>query len=150
MGSTLIETSELKTIRSILLGTIVFTLIGMGFELVFLGHVEGVAQLLPLALIAAALLLLGWYAAARTGSGIRSFQVVMALFIGGGILGIVLHVRSNMEFARDMYPNIERMELFRKTVAGALPALAPGSMIAIGLIGLAYTFRHPALQRRTK
>lgn len=122
----------------------------MGFELVFLGHIEGVAQLIPLALIVAALLVLCWYAAAGTRSGIRAFQVVMALFMGSGILGIVLHVRSNMEFAREMYPNIERRELFRKTVAGALPALAPGTMIEIGLIGLAYTFRHPALERRMK
>jgi len=128
----------------------VLTLIGTGFELVFLGHIEDVAQLIPLGLIAIALSVLSWYAVARSGAGIRVFQVVMALFFVAGILGIVLHVRSNMEFATEMYPNIERMELLRKTVAGALPALAPGAMIEIALIGLAYTFRHPALERRSK
>ena len=30
-------------------------------------------------------------------------------------------------------------------VSGATPTLAPGAMVELGLLGLAYTYRHPAL-----
>ncbi len=133
-----------------LLATILFTLIGTGFELVFLGHIEDFAQWIPIGLIVLALGVLTWYGIGRTSAGIRAFQAVMALFFVAGIVGIGLHARSNVEFAMEMYPNIERMELLRKTAAGAIPALAPGTMIQIGLIGLAYTYRHPALNRRSQ
>jgi hypothetical protein len=39
------------------------------------------------------------------------------------------------------------LALYQKAIlAKSPPALAPGAMIQLGLIGLAYTFRHPALQ----
>jgi hypothetical protein len=142
----------LKAIRFILLFTIVLALVGTAFELLFLGHFEDPVQLIPFSLIAPAILVLVWYGVRRSRSSIRVFQVLMALFMFAGLTGIVLHARSNIEFATEMYPNIERMELLRKTAAGAIPTLAPGSMIQIGLLGFAYTFRHPALEmtRRIK
>jgi hypothetical protein len=142
--------NELTTLRTIVLVTTVLALIGTGFELIFLGHIEGWAQLIPLVLIVLALLALCCYAVVRTGWCIRTFQVVMGLFLIAGIVGIVLHARSNIEFARELYPNIEPLELLRRTAAGAIPALAPGAMMQIGLMGLAYTFSHPALKRRSK
>lgn len=138
----------LETVRSILLVTIVFALIGTGLELVFLGHFEDTAQLIPLGLIVPAVAVLGWYAVSRGRRSIRAFQALMSLFIAAGIAGVVLHAQSNIEFATEMYPNIERMELLRKTAAGAIPMLAPGAMIQIGLLGFAYAFRHPALKKR--
>jgi hypothetical protein len=37
-------------------------------------------------------------------------------------------------------------ELFRDAMMGATPALAPGSMTQLGLLGLIYAYRHPRLQ----
>ena len=71
----------------------------------------------------------------------------MLLFVVAGIVGVALHYQSNVEFELEMYPSMEGMELFRNSMTGALPTLAPGSMIYIGLVGLAATFRHPALGR---
>jgi hypothetical protein len=36
-------------------------------------------------------------------------------------------------------------ELFKEAMTGATPALAPGAMVQLGLIGLAWSYRHPAL-----
>jgi hypothetical protein len=59
-----------------------------------------------------------------------------------------LHFEVNMEFQREMDPALAGMALFQKAIlAKSPPALAPGAMIQLGLIGLAYTFRHPALAR---
>jgi hypothetical protein len=139
--------ATLKTIRSILLVTILLAFGGTFLELVFLGHFEDSLQLIPLGLIVPAVLVLGWYAISRGGAAIRVFQAIMALFMVAGLAGIVLHAQSNIEFAIEMYPNIERMDLLRKTAAGAIPMLAPGAMIQMGLLGFAYTFRHPALKK---
>ena len=74
----------------------------------------------------------------------------MALFILSAAVGIVLHYRANMEFQLDIDPSITAMDLFWKVMrAKAPPALAPAIMAQPGLVGLAYTFRHPALARRT-
>jgi hypothetical protein len=42
------------------------------------------------------------------------------------------------------------MDLFSKVMTGAAPALAPGAMVQLGLLGLIYTFRHPALEQQSK
>jgi hypothetical protein len=38
------------------------------------------------------------------------------------------------------------MSLVSKTLTGATPVLAPGSMSLLGLVGLAFAYRHPVLQ----
>jgi hypothetical protein len=88
--------------------------------------------------------------ALRPSAGsIRMFQMVMLLMIVSGGVGMYLHLRANMEFQLEMDATLSGFALFKKSiVAKAPPALAPGSMTQLGLIGLAYTFRHPALGAR--
>ena len=40
------------------------------------------------------------------------------------------------------------LALFWEALAGATPTLAPGTMVVPGLLGLACTYRHPALTVR--
>ncbi|MFL6279892.1 MAG: hypothetical protein ACJ731_07260, partial [Vicinamibacterales bacterium] len=54
-----------------------------------------------------------------------------------------------VEFQREVDPAIVGRELVVKAMtAKTPPALAPGSMSQLGLIGLAYAYRYP-LRRRT-
>jgi hypothetical protein len=76
---------------------------------------------------------------------IRGIQALMALFIISGVAGAALHYNANSEFELEMNPVLAGFELFRESLSGATPALAPGTMIELGLIGLAYTYRHPRL-----
>jgi hypothetical protein len=70
----------------------------------------------------------------------------MVLFIVSGLAGFVLHYQGNREFQLEVNPSLDGLELFLKVIrAKAPPALAPGAMIHLGLLGLAYTYRHPAL-----
>jgi hypothetical protein len=119
--------------------------LGTASELLLLGHFEDTWQLVPLALIAAGLVVVAWYAVVRSAVSLRAFQGVMFLNLGSGLAGVLLHYRGNAEFELEMYPGIAGLELFRESMTGAFPALAPGSMILFGLLGLAWTFRHPAL-----
>lgn len=137
--------SSVRIIRRILLVTLLLGLVGTGIELLLLEHFEEWRQLIPIGLIACALLVLLWHAVDRGPAPVRVLQVVMTIFAIAGVTGLTLHYKGNVEFELEMYPSRSGFELFREAMMGATPALAPGSMIQIALIGLAYAYRHPRL-----
>jgi len=137
--------STAGALRTALLALFLLGILGTGAELLLIGHIEDPWQLVPLGLFAAALLVVAWYAVTRSRGSVRAFQGVMFLNLGASVAGTLLHYRGNMEFEVEMYPGIAGLELFREAMTGAFPALAPGSMGLFGLIGLAWTYRHPAL-----
>ena len=132
-------------IRTYLLATLAIGIAGMSVELLLLGHFDSVTQLIPLILLALGAIVVGWHAASPKGVTVRALQIVMALFVASGALGVVLHLRGNAEFLLEVTPSMGGFELFRKTMTGATPALAPGSMVLLGLTGLMHAYRHPSL-----
>jgi hypothetical protein len=133
-------------VRRILLAIFLIGAIGTGAELLLLEHTEQ-WQLVPLVLIAIGLFVLGWLAVSRRRAALRVFQATMVAFLVSGAAGLALHYRGNVEFELEMYPSLGGTGLFWKALTGATPALAPGTMIQLGLIGLTFTYRHPALER---
>ena len=132
--------------RRILLAILVLGVVGIIAELLLLNHIEHWEQWIPLGLGAATLLLSAAVAVKPTSATIRLFQALMVLLIISGAVGIYLHYGATTEFQLEMDPTLRGFALFKKAiVAKAPPALAPGAMTQLGLIGLAYTFRHPAL-----
>jgi hypothetical protein len=72
----------------------------------------------------------------------RLFRLAMVLLIVSGGLGTILHYRANMEFKLEMDPSMSGLTLFWSVIrAKAPPALAPGNMALLGLLGLASTYR---------
>ena len=137
--------------RRILLAILILGVIGISIELLLLGHDEDFNQLIPLALAGATLVLSVIVGLRPSSATVRLFQLLMLLLVTSGFVGMYLHFQVNTEFQLEMDPSLKGMALFRKAIlAKAPPALAPGAMTQLGLIGLAYTFRHPALgSRRT-
>jgi hypothetical protein len=134
-------------LRRLLLGVLLFGMIGLAAELVLLEHVESVWQWVPLAALA-----LGFVSGAAlllrpVPAAVRAFQAMMALFVAAGVLGLYLHLRGNVEFEREMDPGVRGLALVWEALRGATPALAPGTLAHFGLLGLACTYRHPALRR---
>jgi hypothetical protein len=134
--------------RRILLAILIAGIAGISLELWLMAHTEDLIQLIPLLLAAMGTVSAIAVALRPAVSTVRLFQVVMMLFLISGVVGMYLHFEVNMEFQREMDPALAGMALFQKAIlAKSPPALAPGAMIQLGLIGLAYTFRHPALAR---
>jgi hypothetical protein len=140
------EPAALSRLRSILLWTLLLGAVGMMGELLLIGHAESTAQFVPLVLLATGVLAGVVLLAAPTRAGLRLLQVLMILFLGSGVLGVALHFQGNSEFELEMHPAISGFELISKTLTGATPVLAPGSMSLLGVIGLASTYRHPLLR----
>lgn len=124
--------------------TLVVSLVGTLAELLLLEHFEDAWQWAPIALLAAALLTLGWHALERGPLSLNVLRGLMVLCLVSGFVGLLLHYRGNVEFELEMYPDLSGWKLFKDAMMGATPALAPGAMVQLGLVGLAWTFRHPA------
>lgn len=144
--------ATIAIIRRILLCILLIGLTGMGTELLFLQHDEEAIQLIPLVLIALAFAAIAWHAARGSSASLGMLQVTMVLFVAAGLLGMYLHYQANVEFQREVDPSITGRALFWKAMmAKTPPALAPGSMSQLGLIGLAYAYTsaYPFRQRRS-
>lgn len=140
------ESTTLAALRRILLGILLLGMAGTTTELMLLKHDEDLVQLVPLLLIGAGYMTIAWHVIDRRRASVRILQILMLLFVVSGIAGLVFHYRANVEFQLEGDPALRGMNLLWKVLqAKAPPALAPGVMAQLGLIGLAYAYRHPAL-----
>ncbi len=125
--------------QKIILGIFLFTLLGTAAELLLLEHVEGIWQQIPIIIMGLSLVCLVWVLLSKSNISIRFFQGIMLLFILSGIVGSWQHFSGNREFELEIYESMKGWELFWESMKGAFPVLAPGTMIALGLLGWAYT-----------
>jgi hypothetical protein len=139
---------RIELLRSWILGILVLGLLGTVTELVLLEHYEQPTQFVPLVLIVAALVTLFWEFRWRDTASGRAIQAVMALFVLADFVGFVAHFYGSAEYQLELNPDMSNWELLEKILrAKAPPLLAPGMMLQLGLLGLAYVFSDPKLRR---
>jgi hypothetical protein len=142
-----IEGTERWSLRRVLLVLVHVGILGLLAELFLLDHTESATQWIPLVALSLGLVSAIVVAIRPTPGGLRVFRVMMGVFVAAGLLGLVLHFRGNIEFELENDPSLRGAALVWEALRGATPALAPGALFQLGLLGLAYTFRHPALTR---
>lgn len=114
-------------------------------ELVLLEHYEDFKQYIPLVLLTLSVLsTLSVWGGTRAGA-LKLFRALMALNVVSGLVGVVLHILGNYEFERELNPGAGGLDLWLEVFRGATPALAPGTMLQFGLLGLLVVWQHPAL-----
>jgi hypothetical protein len=142
------EPAPLPALRRMLLIILLFGILGTAVELLFLGHIEGWRQWIPLTLETLAFAVLIWHFADPQAPSTRALRMIMGAFIAAGAAGIYYHLEGSAEFKLESNPALAGWALFWEAARSKNPpSLAPGIMIELGLLGLAYTFRHPALTR---
>ena len=141
------DSRTLSTIRTVLLWALVLGAAGTMAELLLIGHDESPAQFVPLVALGLATILGVSILVAPAALSLKLLQLLMLAFLASGIVGIGLHIQGNEEFELEMYPSLSGLELLSKTLTGATPVLAPGSMSLLGAVGLVFTYRHPLLRR---
>ena len=139
----------LDRLRTLLLALLTFGMIGTGVDLVLLDHYEDAWQWPPLALMGLGLTIVAWVAVKGGSTSLAALRWTMVLFIAAGAAGLLLHYNGNREFQKELDPVLSGWPLFVKVVtAKAPPALAPAGMIQLGLLGLLFTYKHPAFALR--
>ena len=130
----------LIVVRRGLVLILVLAMVGIFAELLLVEHFEDAWQFVPLVLLVLGLAGLAWHARAPSRASLRTLRSLMTAFLIAGLIGFVLHFRGNLEFELEENPNATRWVLIKEAMMGATPALAPGVMIQIGLLGLLYAF----------
>jgi uncharacterized membrane protein len=139
---------RIELLRSWILGILVLGLLGTVTELVLLEHYEQPTQFVPLVLIVAALAALFWEFRQRDTASRRAIQAVMVLFVLAGFVGFVAHFHGSAEYQLELNPAMSNWELLERILrAKAPPLLAPGMMLQLGLLGLAYVFSDSRFRR---
>jgi hypothetical protein len=132
------------SLRQLLLAVILLGIVGLQVELALLRHAESFTQWIPHVVLMIGLLSTLAVYLQPGPSTLRAFQVVMLIFLIVGALGVYLHFKGNVEFALERNPSLSGAALIWKALRGATPALAPGALAQLGLLGLLYTYRNPA------
>lgn len=110
----------------------------MLLELYLLGHYEDNYQLIPIFGIAIALII-SIVLNFRASKMIQQlFKLVLILISLSGIYGVYLHLQANFEFEKEIHPTLNNSSLFLESISGALPTIAPLSLIVLALIGYTY------------
>ncbi len=130
--------------RRLALALFLFGEAGVLIELWLLGHHEDAWQWTPLALLSAGLLAGAWIAGRPGPVSLRVFGWLMGGHVAAGGAGLFLHIKANVEFELELHPDATGWPLLWETLTGAIPALAPGTMFQLGLLGMLVYWRHPA------
>ncbi len=136
-------TAGLRRIRGWILALFILGMLGAASELLLLEHYEDAWQWTPLVVLAGGMVTTAWYLRRPGPASTRAFRSVMLAFIGSGLLGLYLHFAGNAEFELEMSPGLGGLTLFREAVTGATPALAPATMVHLGLLGMLSTWALP-------
>jgi len=136
-------------VRKLVLALFLVGSAGMALELFFLEHTESLWQWLPLIALGAGILSGLVAAISPRRSTIRPFRMLMFAFLIVGLLGVLLHYQGNVEFALERDPSLSGLPLVWKVLRGATPALAPGTLAQLGLLGFIFSWRHPALRENS-
>ena len=141
-------TRRIELLRRWILIILVLGLLGTVTELMLLEHYEQPLQFVPLALIVAALGVLWWEVRRHDLASRRATQIVMALFVLAGFVGFAAHFQGSAEYQLELNPDMSNWELLEKILrAKTPPLLAPGMMLQLGLLGLAYVFSDSRFRR---
>ena len=142
------ERSVLDKVRRILLAILALGMAGSLTELILLKHTEDLIQWVPLVLLGAGGAVLAWHSANGGAASLRLMRWVMGWFVAAGIAGVYFHFQGSAEFKLESQPTLAGMALFWQAIrAKTPPLLAPGAMVQLGLLGLAYTYKHPVLKQ---
>ena len=134
-------------LRRLLLALIVFGTVGLLAELLLLEHWEPGWQLTPLVLLTT-LLVLATLALRRPSAAlVRAMRTVGIVCVLAGALGAWVHLDDNVGSERRRNPELAGNALLWEGVRGRAPLLAPGALLQLGLVGLLFAYRHPAVRR---
>jgi hypothetical protein len=138
------------SVRQLVLALVFIGIVGLEIELALLRHADSFSQLIPHIVLLIGLLATVAVYLRPSAATLRAFQAVMWLFVVIGVLGVFFHLKGNVEFATERDPSLSGFKLIWKVLRGATPALAPGALSQLGLLGLIYAYKHPALALSTE
>jgi hypothetical protein len=138
-----LEHPTAQTLRRFALALCVLGVVTTPIELVLMHHYNDKDQIMPFVFfgLAAIGVAAAWFRPnARVLRGVR---VLMVLVVLGSGIGVMEHLKANY---RDATRGGAVPNLIELVLTGVAPLLAPGILAQVGLLGLAFTYKHPAFE----
>jgi predicted membrane channel-forming protein YqfA (hemolysin III family) len=131
-----------QTLRRFALALCLLGVVTTPIELVLMHHYNDKDQIMPFVFLglAAIGIVAAWFR--PSAKVLRGVRVLMVLVVLGSGIGVMEHLKANYRDATrggGAAPNLIEMVL-----TGFAPLLAPGILAQVGLLGLAFTYKHPA------
>ncbi len=130
------RTEARSPLAVLLLALFLVGAVGTLLELLLLEHVEDWQQWVPVVLLAGGALLAAWLLWRPGRMGMRLLWWLGMVSIVSGVVGVWLHLAGNLEFERELSPDLAGWPLWKAVLAGATPALAPGTMAWFGALAM--------------
>lgn len=139
------QNTVVQQLRSFLMGVVAVIFIVTILELILLDHTEETLQWIPFIVCGIGLLAVcgAWIAPSQVAMHILRW--VMIGVVVTSFVGVYLHFTGNLAFTREINPSFTFSESIWPAMKGSYPLLAPGILFLAGILGLAATYRHPAL-----
>ena len=133
-----------RTLRRLILALLTFGLSATIVDLFGLAHYEEAWQIVPIAFISLSLLIVLWHVATGSSASLLTLRMLMPMLIIVGLVGVFLHLKGSYAFQIEANPDLAGWAMLKKLLrAKAPPALAPGVMVQLGLLGTIYGYKHP-------
>ena len=138
-----------RRLRRIVAALVALGLLAIAGELLLIDHVESLSQLIPVATLPVASLLLGRLALGSAPGGVVMLRTALGTVIASGLAGVALHFYDSWAFQAEIDPSLGgAARALAALRAQSPPSLAPGQIALLGLLGLAATApdpdRHPS------
>ncbi len=133
-------------LRLLLLALSTFICLMTPLELLLLNHLEKPWQWIPFVALGALAVANAVVWRRPSASTVRGYQGLMLVMLVVGLLGVFFHLRQNYGMSLELAPEAVGWGRIQETLKGAAPALAPGLFAQLGLLGLIFTYHHPALE----
>ena len=143
----MIDAVVLLRLRRFLTVTSALLFAGTLGELWLINHTEDPVQFIPFVLCGVGLLVILVVRLRPRRATMLTLRAVMALVVLGSLVGVYLHVESNLAFVWEIQPNAPTREAVFGALGGANPLLAPGILALAAMLALAATYYHPALKK---
>lgn len=137
----------LSRLRRFLLIVAGLLFVGTVGELWLINHMEDPVQLLPFVLCGLGTVAVVAVLLRPRRATMLALRVVMSLAVIGSLIGVYLHIESNLAFIREINPNAPTGEVIMGALGGANPLLAPAILALAATLAVAATYYHPALKK---
>lgn len=110
-----------------------FLAVGTALELAVEGHYESPVQAVPFVLAGLTIVLAG-LGMASPNAHVRGRRIGMGLVLLGATFGVWEHLEHNAIFEQEIRPTADAFTVWSEAFFGGNPVLAPGLMLAMGLL----------------
>ena len=128
-------------LRRLVAALVGFGLLGIAIELLLIDHVESATQLMPVAILPVAAVLLAPIALGLEPRSTVALRAVLAIVVAAGLIGVGLHFYESWAFQAEIDPSLGGgQRAWAALRAQSPPSLAPGQIALLGLLGLGASF----------